>query len=313
MQGLELCENFFREYGEPMLREIVPELWPQIAVGLFGSGSECYGYDDEISRDHDFEPGFMIFLPGEERIDRRTAFLLERAYAKLPGEYAGVPRSRVAPVGGNRHGVLRLPDFLLERLGTPDGNLTAEELIRLPENYLAEFTNGKLFHDGTGVLTSLRARYAQYPEDIRCKKLAGHLLLAAQAGQYNYARCLAHGEEEGAQLAVFAYCDHMTEAVFLLNRRYRPYYKWSYRALRACSVLAEFAEIFSFLLTTPNDSRTAREKGGIIEDTAGMLIAALQNEGLTEAVCTDLEKHAYSVNDSIEEAALRNRHILYAV
>lgn len=313
MQGLELCEKFFRECGEPMLREAAPDLWPQIAVGLFGSGSECYGYDDAVSRDHDFEPGFMIFLPGEETVDRRTAFLLERAYAKLPGEYAGVPRLRISPVGGDRHGVLRLPDFLRDRLGRPDGELTEEELIRLPENYLSEFTNGKLFYDGPGTLTSLRTRYAAYPEDIRRKKLAGHLLLAAQAGQYNYARCLAHGEEEAAQLAVFAYCDHMTEAVFLLNRRYRPYYKWSYRALRACPVLSEFADIFSFLLTTPNDSRTAHEKGGILEDVAGMLISVLQEAGLTEAICTDLEKHAYSVNDSIEDAALRNRHILYAV
>ncbi len=313
MQGLELCEKFFRECGEPMLREAAPDLWPQIAVGLFGSGSECYGYDDAVSRDHDFEPGFMIFLPGEETVDRRTAFLLERAYAKLPGEYAGVPRLRISPVGGDRHGVLRLPDFLRDRLGRPDGELTEEELIRLPENYLSEFTNGKLFYDGPGTLTSLRTRYAAYPEDIRRKKLAGHLLLAAQAGQYNYARCLAHGEEEAAQLAVFAYCDHMTEAVFLLNRRYRPYYKWSYRALRACPVLSEFADIFSFLLTTPNDSRTAHEKGGILEDVAGMLISVLQEEGLTEAICTDLEKHAYSVNDSIGDAALRNRHILYAV
>ena len=83
--------------------------------------------------------------------------------------------------------------------------------------------------------------------------------------------------------------------------------------MRACPVLSEFADIFSFLLTTPNDSRTAHEKGGILEDVAGMLISVLQEEGLTEAICADLEKHAYSVNDSIEDAALRNRHILYAV
>ena len=64
-----------------MLEAQFPHLLSQIAVGLFGSGSECFGYDDDISRDHDFEPGFMLLLPGEDAVDRRAAFLLERAYA----------------------------------------------------------------------------------------------------------------------------------------------------------------------------------------------------------------------------------------
>ena len=81
MKGLELSEKYFEEYGQPMLEKEFPDILPYLAVGLFGSGSECFGYDDEVSRDHDFEPGFCIFLPDESVIDRRTAFQLERAYA----------------------------------------------------------------------------------------------------------------------------------------------------------------------------------------------------------------------------------------
>ena len=106
MQGLALAKAYYEIYGEPMLREQFPELLPYLAVGLTGSGSECFGFDDEVSQDHDFEPGFCLFLPGEEIVDRRTAFQLERAYAKLPKEFEGFSRPLLQPVGGARRGGL---------------------------------------------------------------------------------------------------------------------------------------------------------------------------------------------------------------
>ena len=115
MKGLELSEQYYETYGKAMLREEFPELLPDLAAGLTGSGSECFGYDDETSRDHDFEPGFCLFLPDEDIVDRRTAFRLERAYAKLPKEFMGLRRSLVQPVGGARHGVLRISDYFEEK------------------------------------------------------------------------------------------------------------------------------------------------------------------------------------------------------
>ena len=100
MTGLELARAYWETYGVPMIREQFPEYEEIIAAALTGSGSECYGFDDEISRDHDFEPGFCLFIPGEEIVDRRTAFLLERAYAKLPAEFEGFSRQKLQPVGG---------------------------------------------------------------------------------------------------------------------------------------------------------------------------------------------------------------------
>ena len=124
MRGLELARAYYEAYGAPMLRERFPELLPRVAAGLFGSGSECFGYDDDVSRDHDFEPGFMLLLPGEDAVDRRAAFLLERAYAALPREFMGLRRGLVRPVGGPRRGVLRTADFFAEKTGAPDGVLT---------------------------------------------------------------------------------------------------------------------------------------------------------------------------------------------
>ena len=76
MKGLDLARAFYEEYGIPLLKEF-PDLAENIAIGLCGSGSECFGFDDDFSKDHDFEPGFCIFLPSEELVDRRQAFLLE--------------------------------------------------------------------------------------------------------------------------------------------------------------------------------------------------------------------------------------------
>ena len=123
MKGLELSRQFYLECGAPMIARDFPELESLIAVGLVGSGSECFGYDDILSEDHDFEAGFCIFLPDESIVDSRSAFLLERAYSKLPREFKGYNRSLLSPVGSNRHGVIRISDFLSERTGSPDGKL----------------------------------------------------------------------------------------------------------------------------------------------------------------------------------------------
>ena len=57
----------------------------------------------------------------------------------------------------------------------------------------------------------------------------------------------------------------------------------------------------------------AEEKQNVMEGMAADLIGELRRQKLTEAVCGDLEKHAYSVNNSVRDAELRNLHILAAV
>ncbi len=313
MQGLELARRYFEAYGAPMLREEFPEWADRLAVGLVGSGSECFGWDDALSRDHDFEPGFCVFLPEEELLDRKTEFRLERAYAKLPGEFLGFVRPKLAPVGGNRRGIIRLGDFLEARTGSRDGTLTLDRWLHLEEQYLAEIVNGALFREGDGSFAAIRARLSRQPRDVRCKKLAGRLLLMAQAGQYNYQRCIAHGEPAAAQLAVGEFARHGIAVIFLLNERYLPYYKWQFRALRQLPLLSEEAETLELLLTTDNGRAMAQAKADMMEELSSRIITVLQDQGLSEAVCGDLEKHAYSVNDRIADPALRNAHILLAV
>lgn len=313
MTGLELSKLYFEEFGMPMLEADFPDLLPFLAAGLFGSGSECFGYDDGISQDHDFEPGFCLLLPGEDVVDRKTAFQLERAYAKLPKEFLGFHRSAIQPVGGSRHGVLRTAEVFQEKTGSPDGNLTATEWLQLPESFLAETVNGEIFFDGYGEVSRIREALAYYPEDVRRKKLASNLLLMAQSGQYNYMRCIRHGENGAAQMAVFEFVKSGMEAIFLLNKVYQPFYKWGFHALRELPLLSLEAELFEFLITTDNEGDQASEKYDVIEGIAADLIDELIDQELTKANCGDLEKHAYSVNDGISDSGLRNLHILAGI
>lgn len=310
MKGLELAKAYYEAFGKELLQQF-PEILPYIAVGLVGSGSECYGYDDKTSRDHDFEPGFCIFLPGEDVVDRRTAFLLERAYAKLPKEFMGLKRSPVDPVGGSRHGVMRMEEFFSSKTGSGDGSLSTEQWFAVPEYGLLEATNGEVFTDIYGEFTRIRKKLSAYPEEVRRKKLAGYLLLMGQAGQYNYGRCIARGETAAAQLAVFEFTQSALHCIYLLNRAYMPYYKWSFRGLRELERLNGLAGDLEYLISSGNED--AAQKTAVIESVAGAIAEELRAQGLTTLQNAELEQQAYAVNNSIADHNVRNLHILYAV
>lgn len=313
MKGLELSERFYYEYGERMIKESFADIEKHLAVGLAGSGSECFGYDDEISRDHDFEPGFCIFIPDEDVIDSRTEFALERAYAKLPKEFMGYQRSPLSPVGGNRHGVIRISSFFEAKTGDKNADIPTDVWFHIAEQFPLEATNGKIFCDNYGRMTQLREKIAYMPEDVRLKKLAGNLVLMAQSGQYNYCRCIRRGETAAAQLAVGEFVNSALKVIFLLNRKYIPYYKWSFRALRELTVLSCLYDELEYLISSGNTQSEAEKKQEIIESVSACIADELRAQALTRLVTNELERQAYAVNDKIKDANIRNLNVLYAV
>ncbi len=312
MQGLELSREFYLQHGKPMLEAAFAPVLDRIAVGLAGEGSECLGFDDGISRDHDFEPGFCLWITQAD--EREFGFRLERAYAKLPREFMGLRRSPLSPVGGSRHGVITVEDFYTRFLGAPTAPDTLHRWLYTPSASLLAASNGEVFADPLGAFSAVRSvLLAGYPEDIRRKKLAAHALFMAQAGQYNYPRCVARGELGAAQLAVFEFVRHAISAIYLLNNRYEPFYKWAYRGLGQLGILGQLADALQALTEMDNTPSNARAKQEIIEDTAALLIVEFEEQGLSKAACGDLEKHAYSIVDGIRDNALRNMHIMEGV
>ncbi len=309
MQGLEIAREFYLQHGKHMLETQFADVLDRIAVGLAGEGSECLGFDDALSRDHDFEPSFCLWIT--EADERDFGFRLERAYAKLPKEFMGLRRNPLSPVGGNRHGVITIEAFYTRFLGAPNAPDSAQRWLYTPACSLGAACNGAVFSDPSGAFSAVRAQLlAGYPEDIRRKKLAAHAVLMAQAGQYNYPRCIVRGEQGAAQLAVFEFVKHAISAIYLLNNRYEPFYKWAYRGLKQLPVLGHIGDALQALTELDNSAASAEAKQAIIEDIAAVLIAVFREQQLSEAVCSDLEKHAYSIQDGIRDATLLNMLIL---
>ncbi len=314
MKGLELAEKFYKEFGESMLNESFSHMLPYIAVGLMGSGSECYGYDDDISQDHDFEPGFCIFIPDENIVDSKSAFELERAYSKLPKEFMGFKRATVSPVGGNRHGVIRIGDFIEAKTGSRNGDLSVGQWFSVPEYSLSEAVNGAVFSDNYGELTAVREKLKYFPEDIRLKKLAGNLLIMAQSGQYNYNICISRGETAAAQLALFEFVKSAINVFFLLNRKYMPYYKWCFRSLRELNEeCLLFSDKLEFLIAERNEIGLIEKKNEIIDEVCITISKELKNQNLILFPSNEMEEQAYIVNNNISDNQIRNMHILSAV
>ena len=302
MNGLELSRAYYEEYGLPMLKEQFGKELDRIAVGLCGHGSECFGFDDEISRDHDFEPGFCLWLTEED--ERAFGFRLFRAYRRLPKEYAGVRLVEQSALGSKTRGVHTIGEFYSYYTGRPGAPETAEEWLRIPSFFLAEATNGEVFADPLGIFTRIREeiRFGM-PRDVRLKRLASALFLMAQTGQYNFARCLSHGERGGAALALHEFVKNAAEAIFLLNDAYAPYYKWVFRAMRRLPLLGDRSGELESLLWQAEDDRAKIER---IESLSSSVIACLVARGLVSFRGGYLEPYAFCINDLIEDSSLRN-------
>ena len=325
--GLKLARAYWNEYGKPLIAERYPEYQGRIAAGLVGHGSECYGFDDELSHDHDFGPGFCLWLTDEDyaAIGER----LQADYESLPDTFMGFgPKSQTARAqgAGRRVGVFRIGDFFESITGyrqAPPADRPHEWLM-LDEPTLAAATNGEVFADPLGAFSKTRQGFKLMPEDVRLSLISRRLGMIAQAGQYNLPRMLQRGDGAAAWCAINEFAEAVASLVFLINTPvsagYMPYYKWRFAALRRLSrrmaarlpgVCAQLEDVLRLASAAcfggvgfgeggKGAAPTAKQVVSVVESICAEIVAELRREGLTDSDETFLEWQRPYVEEHIE-------------
>lgn len=299
MKGLELAESYYRAVGRPMLGARFAGWEERLAAGLAGPGSECFGFDDEISRDHDWGPAFCLWLGDEEYLE--IGDRLREAYLQLPPVFMGFGPRKVSPGEEWRVGPCRTSDFFRRFTGLDRPPETLQEWLRIPEANLAACTNGKIFSDSGGGFTRRRQALLDYPEDVRLDRIASLCLSVGQTGQYNFTRSVRRSEPFAAAYSAVKFCADALALVFLLNRRYAPFYKWLHRAVRDLPLLGRAVhEQVRALVTTAEPAR--REE--IMEAVCVLLADELRRQGLSDWPGDFLLEHAPRVRARITDPGL---------
>jgi hypothetical protein len=306
MKGLSLSEEFYRAFGAEMIETQFPAYRNRIAVGLAGLGSECFGFDDEISRDHDWGPGFCMWL-NKSDYDAIGASL-QKAYDVLP-DFMGFHRQK-SNWGEGRVGVMSTDAFYASFIGLSKVPENWGQWLAIPEPSLAACTNGRVFTDPPGEFSSIRRELLNhYPEDIRLKKIAARCMTAAQSGQYNYPRSLRRNAAYPAFQALAKFCEDAVSLVFLLNKRYMPFYKWALTAARSLPLLgAEISEAVENLISESE----GREKERRIETICAKLIKALKAQDLSDSPSDFLLDHGPRVHSRIRDEKIKRLDIWWS-
>ncbi|MBE6356159.1 MAG: DUF4037 domain-containing protein [Lentisphaerae bacterium] len=307
MRALDVAEKWYFDLLAPALEAEFGEVSARIAAGVAGRGSQCFGYDDEVSRDHDYGIGLSLWLTDED--DLKYAIPIHRTFQKLHRELPEIfTASRRSAHGYCEEGVTTISAFYRRHTGSPGVPETFEQWLATPAYAFAEAVNGKVFSDIHGEFSRIRHEIKfNMPENVRLKKLSFHTIMAAQSGQYNFPRSLKHGETGAAMLALTDFVRHASEMVFLLNHTFAPYYKWIFRAMSELPHLGEVSGILQELLTAPTP---LEQKNAAVEAIAAIFAGELQNQQLCADNGTFLEPYAFELQNRITDRRLRECHIM---
>jgi hypothetical protein len=243
-KNLYRCRRFYEDFGATMIHDKFPEYENRIAVGFCGEGSDCFGYDDYISTDHDYTTGFTMWLTDEDY--ELFGDRLGQEYITLIRSLDLVDESLIMYENGRR-GVMRIADFFSTILGVRRDEFTKSDVefsygfwLSVNEDKLATATNGVIYRDDLGRFSGIYNKLrGYYPEKVWKMKVAEQLYHFSQNAQSNYARAMARQDVVTARLCISQGIDSAMKLAYLLNKTYSPYYKWRRRGMDDLATMSQ--------------------------------------------------------------------------
>ena len=315
MKGLALAKAYYDAYGSRILEaadHLAPGLSARLSVGLVGEGSQCFGYDDAISQDHDFAPGFCVFLSDEDF--QAFGAALQDVYDQLPDSFHGFSSENI--IAGDRLGVMGSSEFYGHFTGIPETNL---DWLFLSESALAAATNGQIWLTGCSQFQSDRSLLSSfYPEDIRRKKIAARAAVLSQAGQYNLLRLIRREDEVAVLFSMSRFAEAAISMIHLLRRHYTPFYKWAFRSLSdmaetdslaedCCRELEKFPDV-GILLHQGKKEEAEKLAFHLTETICRSIARELRSQRLSETTGDFLQNHLADIMKGIEDPQIRAMH-----
>ncbi|MEN0130860.1 MAG: DUF4037 domain-containing protein, partial [Brevundimonas sp.] len=221
-------------YYEAVVRPELERRWPGLshAAGRLGAGSDVLGFDDEVSRDHDWGLRLTIVLDTADSSGAATptpAQVVDALEESLPDEFGGHP-TRFAttwdPRVRHRIDVMTIDAFLDSHTGVPNPQgLDALGWLALTGQAALEVTAGPLFSDSSGSLTRARQHLAAYPADVRLHVLAAGWWRIAQ-DIHLIGRAAQVGDDAGARALTGRLGGVVLHLACVVAGVWAPYPKW---------------------------------------------------------------------------------------
>lgn len=273
----ETSRAFFEEVVYPILEREFPEETGKGAFGLFGYGSEAYGLDDDLSRDHHWGVRIDGLLPASVSPERRER-IHETVRRQLPETFRG-HSLRKGHLPGAGLTLDTLPAFLSRTIGFDHVPRTDEEWLLVPEEEILHVINGEVWHDPSGEFTAVRRHFAgHYPEPVRRRRIAHWCRYFSGMGVYALKRAILRDNAFYAATAFGKAIRWGVQLAFLLDRQYAPYDKWLLAYMERLPRLGKPMRPLveeACRLSTPWERKLE-----LLEAIANLLDAAMVEEGL---------------------------------
>jgi hypothetical protein len=169
--------------------------------------------------------------------------------------------------------------------------------------------NGQVFIDGAGEFSAERHRLMGYlPEDLRKKRIAAQCMALAQTGQYNHMRTAHREDWVTVRTTLSRFHSSAVAIVFLLNRTFRPYYKWEFRMMKDLPILGNkiAAHLEKLALGGCIDKNSLAGQQEEISSVCSAIVAELRGQNLSFSDDWFLSVHGEEIRSGIKDNFLRS-------